>query len=90
SMGGSSFIAVGEAGMAAVVESFQQFFWPLLLIGVCTGVVALIPAVGWILGILIFILSLKYTRRTTLSLDLMITMALWILIRGLAMQLHIA
>ncbi len=75
--------------MVAVVQSFQQFFWPLLLIGVGTGVLALIPVVGWMLGVLAFILSLKYTHRETLSIDVMTTLALWIVMRVVAMQLHI-
>ena len=75
--------------MVAMVQSFQRFVWPLLLIGVGTGVLALIPVVGWILGILVFILSLQYTRRETLSIDVMTTLALWIALRALAMQLHI-
>ncbi|HET8709995.1 MAG TPA: hypothetical protein VFM32_01370 [Spongiibacteraceae bacterium] len=72
-----------------MMQSFQQFIWPLLLIGLGTGLLALIPVVGWALGISAFILSLKYTRRETLSIDVMTTMALWIALRALAMQLHI-
>jgi hypothetical protein len=79
----------GETGMVAMVQSFQNFLGPLLLIGLVTGVLALIPVIGWILGILVFILSLKYTRRATLSIDVMTTLALWIAVRALAMQLHI-
>lgn len=75
--------------MAAVVGSIQQFFLPLLLIGVCTGLLALIPVVGWILGILVFVLSLKYSRRGASTVDLLTIMALWVIIRALAMQLHI-
>jgi hypothetical protein len=75
--------------MVAMVQSFQNFLGPLLLIGLVTGVLALIPVIGWILGILVFILSLKYTRRATLSIDVMTTLALWIAVRALAMQLHI-
>ena len=75
--------------MVAVVQSFQQFFWPLLLIGVSTGVLALIPVVGWILGVLVFILSLQYANRNTLSIDVIATLVLWIALRALAMQLHI-
>lgn len=75
--------------MAAVMQSFQHFFWPLLLIGVSTGVLALIPVVGWILGVLVFILSLQYANRSTLSIDVIATLALWIALRALAIQLHI-
>lgn len=75
--------------MVAVVQAFQHFLWPLLLIGVSTGVLALIPAVGWILGVLVFLLSLQYTHRDTLSIDVMATLALWLVMRVLAMQLHI-
>jgi len=76
--------------MAAAIGSFQQFFFPLLLIGVCTGLLALIPVVGWVLGILVFVLSLKYSRRGASSVDLLTIMMLWVGIRALAMQLHIA
>ncbi len=75
--------------MAAVMQSFQHFFWPLLLIGVTTGVLALIPVVGWILGVLVFILSLQYANRNTLSIDVIATLVLWIALRALAIQLHI-
>lgn len=75
--------------MVAVVQSFQHFFWPLLLIGVATGVLALIPVIGWALGVSVFILSLKYTNRDTLSIDVMTILALWIAMRVIAMQLHI-
>lgn len=75
--------------MAAMVQSFQQFFCPLLLVGVVTGVLALIPVIGWVLGVSVFILSLKYTQRETLSIDVMTTLALWIAMRVLAVELHI-
>lgn len=75
--------------MVAVMQSFQHFFWPLLLIGVSTGVLALIPMVGWMLGVLVFILSLQYTHRETLSIDVMATLVLWIALRVLAVRLHI-
>ncbi len=75
--------------MVALVQSFQHFLGPLLLIGLATGVLALIPVVGWILGVLVFILALRYTHRDTLSVDIITTLALWIALRALAMQLHI-
>lgn len=75
--------------MVAVVQSFQQIVWPLLLVGVTTGVLALIPAVGWMLGISVFILSLKYLHRDTFSIDVITTLVLWIALRVVAMQLHI-
>lgn len=75
--------------MVAVIQSFQQFFYPLLLIGVVTGALALIPVIGWALGVSVYILSLKYTQRDTLSIDVMTTLALWIAMRVLAMELHI-
>lgn len=79
----------GEVGMVAMMQSFQQFFRPLLLIGVATGALALIPVIGWALGVSVFILSLRYTQRETLSIDVMTTLALWIAMRVLAMELHI-
>lgn len=75
--------------MAAVVQSFQQFFFPILLVGVTTGMLALIPVIGWALGVSVFILSLRYTNRDTFLIDVMTTMALWIAMRVLAMELHI-
>lgn len=75
--------------MVAVIQSFQQFFYPLLLIGVVTGALALIPVIGWALGVSVYILSLKYTQRDTLSIDVVTTLALWIAMRVLAMELHI-
>lgn len=75
--------------MVAAVQSFQQFIGPLLLIGVVTGMLALIPVVGWVLGVSVFILSLKYTNRDSLSIDVMTTLACWIAMQVLAVQLHI-
>ena len=75
--------------MVAVMQSFQQYFWPVLLIGLGTGALALIPVVGWMLGVLVFVLALKYTHRNTRAIDIMMTLALWIALRVLAMQLHI-
>ncbi len=75
--------------MAAMAQSFQHFLGPLLLIGLGTGLLALIPTVGWMLGVSVFILSLQYAHRNTISIDVMTTLALWIALRALAMQLHI-
>lgn len=75
--------------MAAAVQSFQQFFCPLLLIGVATGMLALIPVIGWALGVSVFILALRYKHRETLSIDVVTTLALWIAMRALAIEMHI-
>lgn len=76
-------------GKAAVVQAFQHFFGTLLLIGVVTGVLSLIPGVGWVLGVLVFILAMKYTQRETFSIDVITTLAVWMALRVVALQLHI-
>ena len=76
--------------MAAVVESFQRFLFPVLLISVCTGLLALIPTVGWLLGFAVFVLASKYIGRNNLFPDLMVAMVLWVLIRQLAAHLQLA
>jgi hypothetical protein len=72
--------------MVAMMEAFQRYSLPLLAIGVVTGLLALIPKVGWILGFSAFLLAYRYARRTTFVADLFGMMAIWILVRMLFMQ----
>jgi hypothetical protein len=75
--------------MAATIVTIQRFFVPLLLIGLCTGLLALIPKVGWLLGISVFLLASQYAGRRTVPVDLMITAVLWVIIRQIAVTLQI-
>lgn len=75
--------------MVAMIGSIQRFFLPLLLIGLCTGLLALIPKVGWLLGIAVFFLASQYAGRRSMALDLMVTIAFWVAIREIAVLLHI-
>lgn len=73
--------------MAAMVDSLQRFFLPVLFISLCTGLLALIPGVGWLLGFAVFVLASKYIGRNNFFPDLMVAMLLWVLVRQLAEQL---
>src|SRR5690606_31269517 len=76
----------GDPGMVATLQAVQRFTLPLLAIGLTTGLLALIPKVGWLLGFMAFMLAYHYARRTTFLLDLCALMALWILVRLLFMH----
>lgn len=73
--------------MVAMMQAFQRYSLPLLAIGLMTGLLALIPKVGWILGFSTFLLAYFYARRTTFLPDLLGVMAIWIAVRLLAMQI---
>jgi hypothetical protein len=73
--------------MVAMMQAFQRYSLPLLAIGIVTGLLALIPTVGWILGFSAFLLSYHYARRTTFLVDLFGMMAVWIGVRLFFMQL---
>jgi hypothetical protein len=71
--------------MVAVIQAVQRFSFPILAIGLGTGLLAMIPRVGWLLGFAAFLLAWHYTRRQTFIADLLILMAVWIGIRALFM-----
>jgi predicted PurR-regulated permease PerM len=73
--------------MIAMMESIQRSFLPALLLGLVTGVLALIPMVGWLLGFAVFILVNKYTARSSFATDLIVMMLMWVIIRQLAAPL---
>jgi hypothetical protein len=73
--------------MMDMMESIQRSFLPALLLGLVTGVLALIPMVGWILGLSVFILVNKYTVRRSFATDLIVMMFMWAVIRQLATPL---
>lgn len=70
-----------------MMDSFQRQHLPILLIGLLTGLLALIPLVGWLLGFSVFALACRYARRTTFLSDFMVMLMVWLLIRELALQL---
>lgn len=70
-----------------MLQAFQRYSLPLLAIGLVTGLLALIPKVGWILGFSVFLLAYNYARRTTFLADLFGLMALWIIVRLICMRL---
>jgi hypothetical protein len=74
--------------MAAMVETLQRHYLPVLAIGLCTGLLALIPKVGWILGFSAFLLAYRYARRHNFVADVMITLALWLLVQHLFLPLR--
>jgi len=73
--------------MIAMVESLQRSFIPALLLGLATGVLALIPVVGWVLGLAVFVLVNKYTERSSFAADLIVMMVMWAAIQQLATPL---
>lgn len=73
--------------MIAMMESIQRSFFPALLLGLVTGVLALIPMVGWLLGLGVFILVNKYTARSSFATDLIVMMVMWVIIRQMAAPL---
>jgi hypothetical protein len=78
---------MGMIAMMDMMESIQRSFFPALLLGLVTGVFALIPMVGWVLGLSIFILVNKYTPRRSFATDLIVMMVMWAMIRQLAAPL---
>lgn len=64
--------------MAAIVETVQRNLLPLLAIGLVTGLLALIPGIGWLLGALCFLLGWHYLRRTAFLADSLIVLAIWL------------
>jgi hypothetical protein len=76
--------------MVAMMETFQRYYLPILVIGVATGLLALIPQIGWLLGFLAFILAYRYAQRKAFIGDLLVIMVVWLLIRQLAVALQVA
>ncbi len=70
--------------MTTMMGSLQRSFLPAVCLGLVTGVLALIPMIGWLLGFLVFILVNKYTERKSFAADLIVMMLLWVLIRQFA------
>lgn len=64
--------------MAAIVDRVQRNYLPLAGIGLLTGLLALIPNVGWLLGALLFLLGWHYLRRTAFLADSLVVMAIWL------------
>lgn len=75
--------------MAAILDSIHRHLLPIALIGVLTGLLALIPKVGWLLGFAAFILASKYIGRQTLFLDLLVTVLIWVAIQVGAARLFL-
>jgi uncharacterized membrane protein len=73
--------------MIAMMESLQRSVLPALLLGLVTGVLALIPVIGWVLGVAVFVLANKYSARSSFAADLIMMMVMWVMIRQLAAPL---
>ncbi len=76
--------------MVASIGTIQRFVLPLLLIGLCTGLLALIPKIGWLLGLSVFLLASQYADRRTMPIDLIVTALLWVVVRQVAALLQFA
>jgi hypothetical protein len=70
------------------IQRHSRYFLTLLAIGVSTGLLALVPKVGWLLGLSAFALAYRYARRTTFIGDALVTLLLWLLIRELALRVN--
>lgn len=73
--------------MVAMMVNMQRHWAPMLVIGALTGLLALIPGVGWLLGFMVFALAWHYARRKHFLSDLAVLMLVWLLVRVLALQL---
>lgn len=71
--------------MVAMMEMFQRHYLPILVIGIATGLLALIPLVGWLLGFSAFVLAYRYAQRKTFLADLAVMMMLWLVVRQFAL-----
>ena len=76
--------------MVAMMQAVQRFSFPILAIGIVTGLLAMIPVVGWLLGFVVFLLAYRYARRQTFIADICILMVIWIAIRAMFIQIGIA
>lgn len=72
--------------MAAFVETLQRHSLPILVIGLVSGLLALIPLVGWLLGGLVFLFAWRYAQRTYFIADFLVVMAIWLMLRWLHME----
>ena len=75
--------------MVAMMREVQRFSVPILAIAVATGLLAMIPKVGWLLGFAAFLLAYRYARRHTFFVDVLILMVVWVGIRAAFMQIGV-
>ena len=52
--------------------------------GLLTGILALVPYVGWLLGLSCFLLWEKYRMSSLVNLELPLLLALWLMVRSAA------
>lgn len=76
--------------MVAMMQAVQRFSFPIFAIGVVTGLLAMIPVIGWLLGFVAFLLAYRYARRQTFIADVLILMVIWVAIRAMFMHIGIA
>jgi len=72
--------------MAALLQNMQRYCLPIVMIGSLTGLLALIPRIGWLLGLSVLVLAWRYARRSHFLPDLLLMLAVWMLVRELALQ----
>lgn len=70
--------------MVALVERLQRSPLSVPLIGLISGLMALIPMVGWLLGFAFILLASRLARRTNLFVDLMVILLVWLALRFVA------
>jgi len=73
--------------MVAMMASVQRYCLPLLVIGALSGLLTLLPNIGWILGFSVLMLAWRYLHRSHFLIDLLMMLAVWMLTREFAQQL---
>jgi putative Mn2+ efflux pump MntP len=68
-------------GMAASFHTLHRNYLPLFVIGFTSGLLALIPLVGWLLGLVFFLLAFRYAQRRTFLHDLLVVLGIWLLLQ---------
>lgn len=70
-----------------MIANMQRYCLPLLLIGALSGLLTLIPKIGWVLGLSVLILAWRYLRRMHFLPDLLLMLAVWMLTREFTQHL---
>jgi len=73
--------------MVAMMASVQRYCLPLLVIGALSGLLTLVPKIGWLLGLSVLILAWRYLHRNHFLPDMLMMLAVWMLTREFAQHL---
>jgi|GEM_PF-3034592 len=75
--------------MVAMMANMQRYCLPILIVGAFTGLLTLIPKIGWLLGFFVAVLAWRYTRRSNFLPDLLLVLAIWMVTRELVLKLAV-